>query len=606
MGCSGSKNDIQSKKKEEKNKKEKEKENKKISQYKKEEEDSQKEESEESLDEIAKEIEEMNNKEKTKEYLDKLYKSYYAAKTYFCSHDLKEKEVDAIQKCKAIISAKKLLDDGKFKEIKFKELPKELKPEYITGFKKEERKQEINKIMSILEKEKEEANNNLNKKLEELEKKSKLIKKAEIERFKLASKEILDKEKLKKDKIEKEIQVIKKVAQDEFTPIPQYIMQQEEYKIVKENEDIPENVMRITVNNLTYKKSNPLVVLQIKINNTEKTKEIKGKSKDDINETFDWSFDDKDFANIVRNKIEIALARTYIIKSNKLKGTSEINLRALKESDSIEGSHKIKMESGKPDNLIDVEIKLRTPVVTKNYESAYREIFCITKVYPKFNIEGDNYVPKQNILKESVNTILRDIESKSKVNKIPEKKTENEMPVIKEEKLDLEQNKKINNNNNINKNINNKNNVKKEIKTNNEKNKNINNNNNKEKIDKSLFKEEELSDPDTIDNLNSLKVLKDRLKKLEEKISKIDGRTPRELMQKKVKINIKIKNFESQMGEGEFEPKDYLSLMEQQLKHDLILCKYFKQENEIEKAKIVFSRINLLNEEIAELKKYLQ
>ena len=58
--------------------------------------------------------------------------------------------------------------------------------------------------------------------------------------------------------------------------------------------------------------------------------------------------------------------------------------------------------------------------------------------------------------------------------------------------------------------------------------------------------------------------------------------------------------------DGEFEPKDYLSLMEQQLKHDLILCKYFKQENEIEKAKIVFSRINLLNEEIAELKKYLQ
>ena len=45
-----------------------------------------------------------------------------------------------------------------------------------------------------------------------------------------------------------------------------------------------------------------------------------------------------------------------------------------------------------------------------------------------------------------------------------------------------------------------------------------NNNNglncNNQKIDKNLFKEEELADVDCIDNLNSLKVLKDRLKKL--------------------------------------------------------------------------------------------
>ena len=564
-----------------------------------EEEEIQKEESKECLDEVEKEIEEMNKKEKIKEYLEKLYKSYYSAKTYFCSQDLKEKEVDAIHKCKAILSAQKLLDEGKNKEINIKELPQELKPEYITGFTKEERKQEISKIMNILQKEKEEANNNLNTKLEEIKKKSKFIKRNEMEKFKLTAKEILDKEKTKKEKIEKEIQVIKKIEDDEFIPIPQYMMQMEEYQIVKENEDIPENVMRITVNNLTYKKSNPLVILQIKINNTEKSKEIKGKSSKEINETFDWSFDENDFQNIVRNKIDIALARTYMIKSNKLKGTSEINLRALKEKDTIEGSHRIKMESGKDDNFIDVEIKIRTPFVEKNYENAFRESLTITKFYPKFNIDGDNYVPKQNIIKESVNSILRDIDGKNKVNKIPEKKVGNEIAV------NLEQNKNINNNNNINKNNINKNNVNTKINVNKEKTNNINNNN-KEKLDKSLFKEEELNDPDNIDNLNSLKVLKDSLKKLEDKISKIDGRTPRELMMKKVKINCKIKSFESQMGDGEFEPKDYLALMEQQLKHDILLCKYFKQENELEKAKIVFCRINLLNEEIAELKKYLK
>ena len=105
----------------------------------------------------------------------------------------------------------------------------------------------------------------------------------------MQSKEILDKEKSRKERIEKEIQIIKNVAEDEYTPIPQYIMEIEDYQIEKENEDIPENVMRITVNNLTYTKSNPMVVLQLNINNNEITKQIKGKSNSDINETFDWN-----------------------------------------------------------------------------------------------------------------------------------------------------------------------------------------------------------------------------------------------------------------------------------------------------------------------------
>ena len=122
-----------------------------------------------------------------------------------------------------------------------------------------------------------------------------------------------------------------------------------------------------------------------------------------------------------------------------------------------------------------------------------------------------------------------------------------------------------------------------------------------------MFKEEELNDVEYyLDNLNSLKVLKDRLKSIEGVIAKIDGRTPRDLMQKKIKIGVKIKQFESQMSDGEFGPNDYMALMEQQLKHDLLLCKFLKQENEINKAKIVYNRINLLNEEINELKKFIK
>ena len=97
------------------------------------------------VNELLKEIEQNNNnignkaikenktmnknkdEETIKNNLDFLYNSYYNAKTYFYSNDLKEKEFDAIQKCKKIFEAKKLLEEGKSNEINMKELPKEIK-----------------------------------------------------------------------------------------------------------------------------------------------------------------------------------------------------------------------------------------------------------------------------------------------------------------------------------------------------------------------------------------------------------------------------------------------------------------------------------------------
>ena len=129
-------------------------------------------------------------------------------------------------------------------------------------------------------------------------------------------------------------------------------------------------------------------------------------------------------------------------------------------------------------------------------------------------------------------------------------------------------------------------------------------NNNNDEINKNLFNEEELKDIDHINNLNSIKVLEDRLKKMEAKISKIQGRTPKPLLMKKAEINVKLKLIKQDMGSGKIQPKDYLLIMENQYKKDLRMCKYFKQENKIKEAKIVFSRIKLLEQEIDEFKKY--
>ena len=46
-------------------------------------------------------------------------------------------------------------------------------------------------------------------------------------------------------------------------------------------------------------------------------KEIKAKNRNDINEIFDRGIKEKDYKNIIRNKIAILLERTYLIKKIK-------------------------------------------------------------------------------------------------------------------------------------------------------------------------------------------------------------------------------------------------------------------------------------------------
>ena len=279
-------------------------------------------------DEILKEINQMNNKKKEnklKDYLESLYKSYYEAKTYFYSNDFKEKELDAIQKIKKIISAQELLKKGETKKINIKELPKEITPEYITGYSKEDRKKKFDNIINKLKEEKENAKNNKEKKLEEIKIMSKNVKKENIEKFKEDSKKILDQEINKINEKTKEITLMNELLQNEYIPVPDYIIQSEEYKIEKINEDIPENLMRISVSNLTYTKSNPMIVIILNIDDVEFKKEIKGKTLEEINETFDWVLSEKNFRNIIRNKIDLFLGRIYMIKKDIVKGAVEIS-----------------------------------------------------------------------------------------------------------------------------------------------------------------------------------------------------------------------------------------------------------------------------------------
>ena len=324
------------------------------------------------------------SKEETNILLESLYNSYYAAKTYFNKNEFKEKEVDAIHCLKKIIEAKELLEKGKHKEINLAELPKKINSEYITGYTPEERKKKITEIITKLKEEEKQTRKILNQKMEEVKKILIRTKNKDMDKYR----PYLDEEKNHLTLISKEIKTIEKTLIDDYIPVPSFIYEQKPYKKERVNNDIEENAMEIKVSGLTYTKSNPVVYLGIRGEKFNVSKEIKGTNQNDIYCAFTWDFSDEQFKNLIKYKIEIALGRTYAIKSMKVKGKGELPLRNLRSSSSMYESVKLKMESGKPDTSIDIEINLRSPIIEKEYDDDYRDIIKITKIYPKFNFDG--------------------------------------------------------------------------------------------------------------------------------------------------------------------------------------------------------------------------
>lgn len=125
--------------------------------------------------------------------------------------------------------------------------------------------------------------------------------------------------------------------------------------------------------------------------------------------------------------------------------------------------------------------------------------------------------------------------------------------------------------------------------------------NQKISYDQSDFSSEELKDPDIIENLTSLTVIKDRLAVLEDRYKKIEGRPPKEFRDKLMKMRVQLKCLEQSMSEGVITEDAYKSKIKLSLLHDRKLEQYFKDKGDNEKEKIVQSRIKLILNELKEL-----
>ena len=491
-------------------------------------------------------------------YINTLIKEYTEAKEYFKRNNQESLANKARQDLRTLMAAKQKVDMGRYKEVKLNLLPKTITPEYNS---EAEKTNKFKLVLGQLIKDK----NDLEEKMKSILEKMKKLKKKEFEKAKDAVKPKLDEMKLKKDNITKLIEVLKEKFKDKWTPAPEYTKIMEEEKVEKTSFEGAIFGLKIKVGKTDYDKDKTYLNLKLEVKKDKTlTRQVHLKQAGDYNEEWKWEFSGDEFKNISKGFLYIELFRQHIFSDDK-KGEGKIDLGKIKLGAPFKVDCKIEIESKRVEPSISFLISPVMPQGKKYYESVQKEKIKITKIYNAFT-------GKQQISLPSDKPQTQNPQPKTVVASNPNPNQNQSQ-------------KKAANNTNTNNNT---------------------NANNMPKIDKSKFKPEELEDVDYIDNLNTLKVLEFKIKELEDKIKKIDGRTPKEMLQKKVRMNCKKRQIVEEMGDGTVSEKDYMEMMKVQLEHDQLLSIYMKQNNQEENVKILSVRIALIKKEMEELKQFVK
>ncbi len=494
----------------------------------------------------------IEEKQKYQKYINALIKEYTEAKEYFKKTGFEKQLAKSREDLKVLVYAKQKIDMGRYKDVKINTLPKPITPEYIFGYKESERMEKFKVILSQYIKDKNDIEQKMKSILEKLQK----LKRKELEKAKEAVKPKLDELKAKKEQIIKIMDALKEKFKDKWTPAPEYKKITQQEKIEKISYEGCKYGLNIKVGKTDYDKDKTSLIIILEVSKSKiLRKEVQLKELGDFNEEWKWEFTGDEWKYVPRTFLYVELYRQHTFSNDK-KGSGKVDLNNIRRGVTIKNDCKIEIESKRVEPIVNFIISPILPEGKKYYETISKEGIKITKTYPPFTgkqeIHFETTKPNPSPAPENVAVTGQNPKQAEKVNNNPT--TGENQPII----------------------------------------------------DKSKFKPEELEDVDIIDNLNSLKVLEFKIKELELKIKKIDGRTPRELLQKKVKMNCKKKQLEDGMGDGTISPKDYMEFMKVQLEHDQLLAMYMKQNNQEEKMKTILTRVNLLKQEMEELKKFIK
>ena len=497
---------------------------------------------------------------------------YRAALDYFKKNDLTDQQVKCINSAKNICRELKKIQDGNWKEVDEFSLPDPITPEFIYGYSTEERKQKFTKIITEIFNQKKEVSDEMNKKINAFKRMSKV----KFQKIENQAKGDLDKLKSKKEKFEKILAVLKSSFQDKWVPAPLYVENQEEIKVEKTNNDIPENTLRMIIGKTNYKKNNLTVIIKILDTKVDEVK-YEQKAPSDFSNSIDFKLEKAEFKGLFKKRVRLELyEKKFPLIKKKYKAHLEIEPKPLKDHIEYKDTFKLELESQRKGQTVEIEFKVRNACHTPEYEITTKNVFSITKLYSSFKNKNAESITLDT--SDVPKVTADDLKVQAGVPKAQQPKPVAKKPIAQKPVAQKQ--------NNV---ANPKPQAAKATAA------------QGPPIDKSKFSSEELKDPDCIDALNTLGVLEFKHKKYEAIRDKIEGRTPRELMQKIIRIKCKINVLNDSLGDS-IGPEDYLTLLKNTFAHDKLLAEYFAQQNDEEKGKLVRERLPLIVKETQDLK----
>lgn len=309
-------------------------------------------------------------------------------------------------------------------------------------------------------------------------------------------------------------------------------------------------------------------------------------SNTSYNKSLNYVLDKNEFSHLYRKTIDIEVYKPRFLIGAKFKGKFSIKLNEFKSKCTIQNKFKMQIQSKRFEPEYDITLKIREPIVDKEYKETQKQVFNITKTYLPFDIKTDySQTSRDNI------TINKDASQLNPVNNTNNTNNPSNN-IVKKQPLS----NNVSSKDYDKKNISAKKNEEAEI--------NLSGNNNKQiqdkKIDPSEFNQIELTDPDSVECLNSLVVLENKLKLIELELKKVEGRPPMNLRQNKMKVSCKIKMLKDSIEGGTLSLENYVNMIAAQYQRELKLIMYFKQINDLNKVKIIEDRQPLLKKEVEE------
>ena len=321
---------------------------------------------------------EISDKKDLKKIIEDRIKDYELAIKYFKSNELGSQLKKGEEDKQILIDSLKKINSGNSSEVDEKTIPGEITPEYINGYPNDERIKKYFEIITKIINEKQKLQTELENEIKELKK----LNKNQILSMKEEIQNDFEKIKNKKIKYDEIINILKEDFQNKWVPAPLYSETNENTTIIKKNEDVPENTLRVIFGKTNYVKHNKKVVIKAFIPDTNYEETWEQREPGDWSHIFEWQFDEKEYNEISEKNLEFVVSEKLKNK-DKLKAKGKIPLTKLKEKNDFREDFQFELETRRIEPYVKIEIKVRQCQIPIK-ENFIKRIFCFTKFYPAF------------------------------------------------------------------------------------------------------------------------------------------------------------------------------------------------------------------------------